>query len=74
MPPKQGTMPIIHSDDPLSSAAVQDADVIEVPLLLSRWQVLTLEQAAYQRGLTIAEMIRCALRDLIDQLAEQNAT
>ncbi len=61
------------SDEPLASWAVPDADVVEVPLLLPGWQVSALEQAAHQRGLTAAEMVRGVLRDFIKQLPEQEA-
>jgi len=71
MRPQQGTMPPIPSDEPLFSRVVQEADVVEVPLLLLSWQVLALEQAAHQCGLTVAEMVRCALRDFISRLPEE---
>jgi hypothetical protein len=40
-----------------------EAEVVEVPLLLSGWQVSALERAAHKRGLTAAEMVRHLLRD-----------
>lgn len=48
------------------------ADIIEVPLLLSEWQVSALEQAASQRGLTAAEMARRVLSAFIDEQPESN--
>jgi hypothetical protein len=43
----------------------ETSDVIEVPLLLSGWQMSALERAAYLRGLTAAEMVRQLLREFI---------
>jgi hypothetical protein len=40
-------------------------DVVEVPLLLPGWQMSALEQAAYLRGVTAAEMVRELLRTFI---------
>jgi hypothetical protein len=56
------------SDEPLASWAAQDADIVEIPLLLPGWQVSALEKEAHQRGLTAAEMVRGVLRDFIKQL------
>jgi hypothetical protein len=38
-------------------------EVVEVPLLLSGWQVSALERAAHKRGLTAGQMVRHLLRD-----------
>ncbi|HJZ93431.1 MAG TPA: hypothetical protein VKE40_21315 [Gemmataceae bacterium] len=35
-----------------------DSEVVELALLLPRWQAAALEQAAYQRGLTTGQMLR----------------
>lgn len=35
-----------------------DADVVELALLLPRWQAEALEEAAYKRGLTAGQMLR----------------
>jgi hypothetical protein len=35
-----------------------DADVIEMSLLLPRWQALALQSAARQRGMSAAQMLR----------------
>jgi len=43
-----------------------EADVIEMPLLLSGVQMSALEQAAHRRGLTAAQMVRRLLREFID--------
>lgn len=42
-------------------------DVVDVPVLLSGEQMLALEEAANNRGLTAAELIRQLLRDLVVQ-------
>lgn len=35
-----------------------DAEVVEMALLLPRWQAAALEDAAHQRGLTAGQMLR----------------
>jgi hypothetical protein len=35
-----------------------DAEVVELALLLPRWQAAALEDAAHQRGLTAGQMLR----------------
>lgn len=42
-----------------------DSDVIELPLLLPRWQVDALENVANQRGMTTGQMIRKVLSELL---------
>jgi hypothetical protein len=42
-----------------------EGDVVEVPLLLPRWQASILETVAHQRGLTTGEMVRHLLRDFL---------
>ena len=42
-----------------------EGDVIEVPLLLSGWQMSALEGAAHRHGVTTAEMVRQLLRDFL---------
>lgn len=60
MPPPTS---VLRSDeDPLR---LERSDVVEVPLLLSGWQMSALEQAAYVRGMTAAEMVRQVLREFI---------
>jgi hypothetical protein len=44
---------------------LERSDVVEVPLLLSGWQMSALERAAYSRGLTAAEMVRQVLREFL---------
>jgi hypothetical protein len=43
---------------PGKDAYAPDAEVVELPLLLPRWQALALEQAAEEKGLTSGQMIR----------------
>ena len=40
-------------------------EVVEVPLLLSRQQMIALEEAAHHRGLTTGEMVRRLLQEVI---------
>jgi hypothetical protein len=42
-----------------------EREVMEIPLLLTGWEVSALETAAHQRGLTAAEMVRCVLREFL---------
>ena len=44
-------------------AAVLD-DVIELPILLPEWQVMALEEAARDRGMTIGQLLRKLFADL----------
>ena len=46
--PRKGPTPSPRFDD----------DVVELPLLLPRWQAEALEEAAHNRGLTAGQMMR----------------
>lgn len=48
-----------------TSFDLDEADVVEMPLLLEGWQMSALEKAAYVRGVTAAEMVRQLLRQFI---------
>jgi hypothetical protein len=48
-----------------------ETDVMELPFLLPRWQVVALETVAHQRGMTTAAMLRALLSDF---LAEEEPT
>lgn len=61
----QPLFPIIASD-----AARGDQEVVELPLLLPRWQAMELEAAAQRRGMTTGQMIR---RYIGEMLAAQPA-
>ncbi len=39
--------------------------VVEVPLLMSDWQMAALERAAHRQGLTAGELVRRLLRDFV---------
>lgn len=49
---------------PLGEAARSDNEVVELPLLLPRWQAAVLEHAARSRGMTTGQMLRRVLADL----------
>jgi hypothetical protein len=42
-----------------------DSEVVEVPLLLPRWQVAALEEIARRNGLTTGQLIRRVIADLV---------
>ena len=44
--------------------ARSDHEVVELPLLLPRWQAAALEAAARQRGMTTGQMLRRVIGDL----------
>lgn len=48
----------------------QDQEVVELPLLLPRWQAVELEAAARRSGMTTGQMLR---RVIGDMLASQTA-
>lgn len=41
-----------------------DQEVVELPLLLPRWQAAALEAAARRRGMTTGQMLRRVIGDL----------
>jgi len=41
-----------------------DQEVVELPLLLPRWQAVALEAAASRRGMTTGQMLRRVITDL----------
>lgn len=45
----------------------QDQEVVELPLLLSRWQAGVLEAAAKERGMTTGQMLRRVITDLFGE-------
>jgi len=44
----------------------QDQDVVELPLLLPKWQAVELEAAARQRGMTMGQLLRRVIRQALD--------
>ncbi|HJZ60369.1 MAG TPA: hypothetical protein VKE74_35825 [Gemmataceae bacterium] len=43
----------------------QDQEVVELPLLLPRWQAVELEAAASRRGMTTGQMLRRVIGELL---------
>jgi hypothetical protein len=43
---------------------VQQSDVIELPILLPEWQVVALEEAAKDRGMTVGQLLRRLVADV----------
>jgi hypothetical protein len=42
-----------------------DQEVVELPLLLPRWQAMELEAAANRRGMTTGQMLRRVIGELL---------
>jgi len=42
-----------------------DYDVVELPLLLPEWQVIALESVANERGMTIGQLLRRLISDML---------
>ncbi len=56
--------------EPVSaSLSRQDQEVVEIPLLLPRWQAMELEAAAAGNGMTTGQMLRRVIRELLSQQA-----
>jgi hypothetical protein len=49
------------------SPNASDSEVVELPLLLPRWQVAALEAAARRNGLTTGQLIRRMITDLVSE-------
>jgi hypothetical protein len=47
-----------------------DLEVVELPLLLPRWQAMALEAAARRRGMTTGQMLRRVITDLFGGQAD----
>ena len=45
--------------------ARQDQEVVELPLLLPRWQDLELEATAREHGMTTGQMLRRVIREVL---------
>jgi hypothetical protein len=50
---------------PTATAIRPDHEVVELPLLLPRWQAEELEMAARERGMTTGQMLRRVIRELL---------
>lgn len=48
-----------------SEAGRVDAEVVELPLLLPRWQAMELEAAASRRGMTTGQMLRRVIGEML---------
>ena len=59
-----GYLPANSSLEPKESSTL-DAEIVEIPLLLPRWQILALESVAEQRGLTTGQMLRRMIGETI---------
>jgi hypothetical protein len=57
----------------MEAASRQDQEVVELPLLLPRWQAAELEMAARERGMTTGQMLRRVIREVLadEQLTAQ---
>lgn len=49
----------------VATAIRPDQEVVELPLLLPRWQAEELEVAARERGMTTGQMLRRVIRELL---------
>lgn len=49
---------------PLADPSRSDHEVVELQLLLPRWQAAALEQAAQSRGMTTGQILRRVISDL----------
>jgi len=52
-----------------ADAVRQDQEVVELPLLLPRWQAMELEAAARERGMTTGQMLRRVIRQALSEHA-----
>jgi len=59
-----GAAPVIMDSPPPGEKIRSDHEVVELPLLLPRWQALALEAAANRRGMTTGQMLRRVITDL----------
>jgi hypothetical protein len=51
--------------DAVSSNTRSDQEVVELALLLPRWQVMELEAAASRRGMTTGQMLRRVIGEML---------
>ena len=58
-------LPIFETQSITTDAPRQDQEVVELPLLLPRWQALELEAAARRRGMTTGQMLRRMIGEVI---------
>jgi hypothetical protein len=65
--PHPSTGVIVHPMFEATSTGLTrlDQEVVEIPLLLPRWQALELEATATEHGMTTGQMLRRVIRDLL---------
>lgn len=59
-----GAAPVTLEPSLAGEPARMDNEVVELPLLLPRWQAQVLEAAARRRGMTTGQMMRRVITDL----------
>jgi hypothetical protein len=66
VPIKAGFAIVVNEASKLSpDMSALDADMIEMALLLPRWQAMALQRAAKQRGMTPGQMLRRMIGDTV---------
>jgi hypothetical protein len=69
MPPLAGWPETAVGVLPPGDPTRQDHEVVELPLLLPRWQAFALEEAAQSRGMTTGQMLRRVIADMFTESA-----
>jgi hypothetical protein len=59
-----GDDPMLMENAALTTMRI-DQDVVEMPLLLPRWQAEALEAAAKRRGMTTGQMLRRVIAEML---------
>lgn len=62
--------PLTMDKPPSGEHSRMDYEVVELPLLLPRWQAMALEAAASSRGMTTGQMLRRVITDLFGNAQE----
>ena len=65
MPPLTAWSESVAPEASASHLERMDYEVVELPLLLPRWQAAALEQAAQNRGMTTGQMLRRLIGDTL---------
>jgi hypothetical protein len=60
-------VPSMTLEPATATVARLDHEVVELPLLLPRWQALELEAVARECGMTTGQMLRRVIRDLLTE-------
>ncbi|HXD88238.1 MAG TPA: hypothetical protein VN641_17245 [Urbifossiella sp.] len=71
--PRIGDTVLPTFEPPTINSSRLDQEVVELPLLLPRWQATELEVAARERGMTTGQMLRRVIGELLadDHLVAQ---